>query len=103
MIETENISKTYRLGDTKVRALRKVNLRVEDGEMLAIVGPSGSGKSTLLAILGCLDVPTKGVYRIDGQEVMRMNERQLAAIRRKKIGFVFQQLICSRAPARLKT
>ena len=91
MIETENISKTYRLGDTKVRALRKVNLRVEDGEMLAIVGPSGSGKSTLLAILGCLDVPTKGVYRIDGQEVMRMNERQLAAIRRKKIGFVFQQ------------
>ena len=91
MIETENISKTYRLGDTKVRALRKVNLRVEDGEMLAIVGPSGSGKSTLLAILGCLDVPTKGVYRIDGQEVIRMNERQLAAIRRKKIGFVFQQ------------
>ena len=91
MIETENISKTYRLGETKVRALRKVNLRIDDGEMVAIIGPSGSGKSTLLAILGCLDVPSKGIYRIDGQEVMSMNERQLAAIRRTKIGFVFQQ------------
>lgn len=91
MIETENVSKTYKLGDTKVRALRKVNLRIEDGEMAAIIGPSGSGKSTLLAILGCLDVPTKGVYRIDGQEVMLMNEKQLAAIRLRKIGFVFQQ------------
>ena len=91
MIETENISKTYRLGETKVRALRKVSLQIDDGEMVAIIGPSGSGKSTLLAILGCLDVPSKGIYRIDGQEVMSMNERQLAAIRRKKIGFVFQQ------------
>lgn len=91
MIETQDVSKTYKLGDTKVRALRKVNLRIEDGEMVAIIGPSGSGKSTLLAILGCLDVPTKGVYRIDGQEVMRMNEKQLAAIRLRKFGFVFQQ------------
>lgn len=90
MIETQDVSKTYKLGDTKVRALRKVNLRIEDGEMVAIIGPSGSGKSTLLAILGCLDVPTKGVYRIDGQEVMSMNEKQLAAIRLRKIGFVFQ-------------
>ena len=77
MIETENISKTYRLGETKVRALRKVSLHIDDGEMVAIIGPSGSGKSTLLAILGCLDVPSKGIYRIDGQEVMSMNERQL--------------------------
>lgn len=91
MIETQDVTKTYKLGDTKVRALRKVNLRIEDGEMVAIIGPSGSGKSTLLAILGCLDVPTKGVYRIDGQEVMRMNEKQLAAIRLRKFGFVFQQ------------
>lgn len=91
MIETQDVSKTYKLGDMKVRALRKVNLRIEDGEMVAIIGPSGSGKSTLLAILGCLDVPSKGVYRIDGQEVMRMNEKQLAAIRLRKFGFVFQQ------------
>jgi putative ABC transport system ATP-binding protein len=91
MIETQDVSKTYKLGDTKVRALRKVNLLIEDGEMVAIIGPSGSGKSTLLAILGCLDIPTKGVYRIDGQEVMRMNEKQLAAIRLRKFGFVFQQ------------
>ncbi|HNW95108.1 MAG TPA: ABC transporter ATP-binding protein [Anaerolineaceae bacterium] len=91
MIETQEVSKTYRLGDTKVRALRKVNLKIEDGEMLAIIGPSGSGKSTLMSILGCLDVPTKGVYLIDGQPVESLSENQLAAIRRNKIGFVFQQ------------
>ncbi|NMC15039.1 MAG: ABC transporter ATP-binding protein [Chloroflexi bacterium] len=91
MIETQDVSKTYRLGDTKVRALRKVNLKIEDGEMLAIIGPSGSGKSTLMSILGCLDVPSKGVYLIDGKPVETLSENQLAAIRRNKIGFVFQQ------------
>ncbi|HOE34759.1 MAG: ABC transporter ATP-binding protein [Chloroflexi bacterium] len=91
MIETQEISKTYRLGDIKVRALRKVSLKIQDGEMVAIIGPSGSGKSTLLSILGCLDVPSKGVYLIDGKPVEGLNENQLAAIRREKIGFVFQQ------------
>jgi putative ABC transport system ATP-binding protein len=91
MIEAEKLIKIYRLGDVKVHALKKVSLKVEDGEMVAIVGPSGSGKSTLMAILGCLDSPTKGFYRIDGDAVEKMSENQLAAIRRKKIGFVFQQ------------
>jgi len=91
MIEVENVSKTYRLGSSKVRALRKVSLKIEDGEMVAIVGPSGSGKSTLMSILGCLDVPSRGIYRIDGKPVENLRENQLAAIRRHKIGFVFQQ------------
>jgi len=91
MIETDKLIKIYRLGDIKVHALKKVSLRIEDGEMVAIVGPSGSGKSTLMSILGCLDSPTKGFYRIDGEPVEKMNENQLAAIRRKKVGFVFQQ------------
>jgi len=91
MIETENLSKIYRLGETKVHALRKVSIKISDGEMVAIMGPSGSGKSTLLAILGCLDSPTRGIYHLDGQAVENLNEKELAAIRRKKIGFVFQQ------------
>ena len=89
MIETENLSKIYRLGETKVHALRKVSIKIADGEMVAIMGPSGSGKSTLLAILGCLDSPTRGIYHLDGQAVENLNEKELAAIRRKKIGFVF--------------
>jgi putative ABC transport system ATP-binding protein len=68
-----------------------VSIKIEDGEMVAIMGPSGSGKSTLLAILGCLDSPTRGIYRLDGQAVEKLNEKELAAIRRKKIGFIFQQ------------
>lgn len=91
MIETENLSKIYNLGETKVHALRKVSIKIEDGEMVAIMGPSGSGKSTLLAILGCLDSPTRGVYHLDGEAVEKLNEKELAAIRRKKIGFIFQQ------------
>ncbi len=91
MIEIENITKIYRLGNTKVHALRKVNLKIDGGEMVAIVGPSGSGKSTLMSILGCLDSPTKGIYRIDGKPVEKLRENQLASIRRHKIGFVFQQ------------
>jgi len=91
MIEAENIIKIFKLGMTKVHALKKVSVKIEDGEMVAIVGPSGSGKSTLMSILGCLDVPTRGTYRIDGKPVDQLKENQLAAIRSKKIGFVFQK------------
>ncbi len=91
MIEIENITKVYQMGETEVRALNGVSLKIDDGEWTAITGPSGSGKSTLMAILGCLDTPTSGVYRLDGTDVARMRDDQLAAVRNKKIGFVFQQ------------
>lgn len=91
MIEVENLIKIYRLGATKVRALDGVSLTINDGEMVAIVGPSGSGKSTLMAILGCLDIPTKGSYRIDGESVEKLSENKLATMRNRKIGFIFQQ------------
>jgi putative ABC transport system ATP-binding protein len=91
MIEIENISKVYQLGDQEVRALDGVDLHIDKGEMLAIMGPSGSGKSTLMAILGCLDVPTSGSYRLDGESVEKLSENQLADVRSRKIGFVFQQ------------
>lgn len=91
MIEVENLVKIYRLGASKVHALDGVSLKIQDGEMLAIVGPSGSGKSTLMAILGCLDVPTRGAYSLDGQSMVKLNDNQLALIRSRKIGFVFQQ------------
>lgn len=91
MIELKNIEKTYRRGVEDVRALRGVDLRIEAGEMLAIVGPSGAGKTTLLHILGCLDQPTKGDVVFDGVHTSTMPESQLVKIRREKIGFVFQQ------------
>jgi putative ABC transport system ATP-binding protein len=91
MIEIENITKIYKLGETEVRALDGVNLHIDKGEMLAIMGPSGSGKSTLMAILGCLDVPTTGSYQLDGESVEKLTDDQLADIRSRKIGFVFQQ------------
>ena len=91
MIEIENITKVYHMGETEVRALNGISLKIEDGEWIAITGPSGSGKSTLMAILGCLDSPTSGVYRFDGTDVAKMRDDQLAAVRNKKIGFVFQQ------------
>ena len=91
MIEIENITKVYRMGETEVRALDGVSLKIEDGEWVAITGPSGSGKSTLMAILGCLDSPTSGVYRLDGTDVAKMSDDKLAAVRNTKIGFVFQQ------------
>jgi putative ABC transport system ATP-binding protein len=91
MIEIENVTKIYKLGDTEVRALDGVSLKIEKGEMVAIMGPSGSGKSTLMAILGCLDVPTSGAYRLDGLNVDSLTDNQLADVRNRKIGFVFQQ------------
>jgi putative ABC transport system ATP-binding protein len=90
MLELENITKVYRAGQTEVPALRGISCRIESGEMVSIVGPSGSGKSTLMNIIGCLDKPTSGKYRLDSIEVDKLNDNQLAEIRNKKIGFVFQ-------------
>jgi putative ABC transport system ATP-binding protein len=90
MIEIEDIAKVYRMGDSEVRALNGVSLSVREGEWVAITGPSGSGKSTLMNIIGCLDQPTAGSYKLDGLEVARMNDQQLAAVRNREIGFVFQ-------------
>jgi len=90
VIEIENITKIYRLGDVEVHALRGVSLRVYRGEMAAIMGPSGSGKSTLMNIIGCLDRPTGGIYRLEGIDVARLSDDKLADIRNRKIGFVFQ-------------
>ncbi len=91
MIEIENITKVYQMGETEVRALNGISLKIDDGEWVAITGPSGSGKSTLMAILGCLDSPSSGSYKLDGIDVAKMRDDQLAAVRNKKIGFVFQQ------------
>ena len=90
MLELENITKVYKAGQTEVPALWGISCRIESGEMVSIIGPSGSGKSTLMNIIGCLDKPTSGRYLLDGTEVSELNDNQLAEIRNKKIGFVFQ-------------
>lgn len=90
-IEAKNLSKTFKMGETDVHALKDVSLAIEKGEFVAITGQSGSGKSTFMNLLGCLDVPTSGEYLIDGQNVAHMSRDELAAIRNKKIGFVFQK------------
>jgi putative ABC transport system ATP-binding protein len=91
IVEFEDVHKTYKSGSITFEALRGITLSVAEGEYIAITGPSGSGKSTLMNILGCLDVPTEGSYHLGGQDVSRMTEKELAVVRNKRIGFVFQQ------------
>ena len=90
-IEVKNLKKNYQLGDLEVNALRGVSFDIDKGQFSAIMGPSGSGKSTLMHIIGCLDSPTSGEYLLNGKNVAKMSEDQLASIRNKDIGFVFQK------------
>ena len=90
IIQIEKFEKSYQLGPTQVRALRGINLTIEEGCYVAIMGPSGSGKSTLLSLLGCLDRPTSGQYFLEGDDVSKLTDDQLSAVRGKKLGFVFQ-------------
>jgi putative ABC transport system ATP-binding protein len=100
LIRTHNLAKTYRMGDTEVRALDGVSVEIDEGEFVAVMGPSGSGKSTFMNVLGCLDRPTSGTYFLGGKNVSELAGDQLAGMRNRSIGFVFQQFnLLSRTPA----
>lgn len=90
LLELHGVSKTYRVGDQEIQALREVDLRIEEGEFVAIIGPSGSGKSTLMHLLGCLDTPSGGSLMVCGRDLSRADNDQLAQVRNREIGFVFQ-------------
>ena len=90
VINIRDITKTYQMGEVKLNVLKGISLEIKHGEFVSIMGPSGSGKSTLMNILGALDQPTSGEYYLDGEDVSRLNERELARVRNRKIGFVFQ-------------
>src|SRR4029078_3055313 len=90
IIETRDLWKTYVMGSEEIHALRGVNIMIEKGEYVAIMGPSGSGKSTLMNLIGCLDTPSKGSYLLNGKQVSEMNDNELARIRNEEIGFFFQ-------------
>ena len=91
LIKLENVWKTYKMGNVEVNALQGLNLDIKNGEFLAIMGPSGSGKSTAVNMIGCLDVPTKGKILLDNHDISKLSESELAQIRGRKIGFIFQQ------------
>ncbi len=100
VIQAENLTKVYKMGTVEVHALNGLSLNIARGEIVAIMGPSGSGKSTLMNIIGCLDRPSSGEYLLDGEQVARLNNDQLATIRNRKVGFVFQSFnLLNRATA----